>query len=166
MDYIGPLVGRYRGSGVLVDTNLLLLYYVGAYDPGLVERFNRTRNRGFAADDFHTLARLLGQFDNFITTPHVLAEVSNWLAYLDEPARSVCFGHLVKDIGLMSERRTPAAALSNTPAFMLFGITDAAIVEAIPPGAYLVLTDDLPLYAYLSGQGVDVLNFNNIRQLG
>jgi hypothetical protein len=26
-----------------------------------------------------------------------------------------------------------------------------------------VLTDDFPLYQYLSGKGVDVLNFNSIR---
>ena len=162
--YIGALIGRYRSRGVLVDTNVLLLYFVGAYDSGLVERFSRTRNRGFTSRDFYTLVQLLGQFDRFITTPHVLTEVSNWLTYLEEPARSACFRHLIKDISLMSEQRTMASTLSNNPAFMLFGITDTAILDATPPGAYLVLTDDLPLYGYLSNLGVDVLNFNHIRQ--
>lgn len=149
-----------------MDTNVLLLYFVGTYDPDLVERFNRTGNRGFTSGDYHLLDELLAQFDKFVTTPHVLTEVSNWLAYLDEPARSACLGRLAEDIGSMSETLTSASTLGRNPAFMIFGITDTAIVDAIPPGAYLVITDDLPLFGYLSNQGVDVLNFNHIRQLG
>lgn len=148
-----------------MDTNVLLLYFVGVYDPGLVENFTRTRNRGFTSGDFHILAHILKQFEKFIITPHVLTEVSNWLAYLKEPARSVCLDRFASDIRRMSEKITPASTLSKDPAFMLFGITDAAIIDAIPPGAYLVITDDLPLYNYLSGRGVDVINFNYIRDL-
>ncbi len=149
-----------------MDTNVLLLYFVGTYNPDLVERFNRTRNRGFTSGDYHLLAELLKQFDKFVTTPHVLTEVSNWLAYLDEPARSVCLGRLAKDIGSMSETITPASTLGGNPAFVRFGIADAAIVDAITPGAYLVITDDFPLFGYLSNRGVDVLNFNRIRPFG
>lgn len=151
---------------MLVDTNLLLLYFVGGYNPGLVDSFPRTRNRGFTSEDFYTLASLLGQFNRFVITPHVLTEVSNWLAYLVEPARSACLERLARDVGSMSEKITPASTLSKDPAFVRFGITDAAIIDAVPAGAYLVITDDFALSGYLSNAGVDVLNFNNIRLLG
>ncbi len=36
--YVRELVSRHRRRGILVDTNLLLLFCVGGYDRGLVER--------------------------------------------------------------------------------------------------------------------------------
>jgi hypothetical protein len=33
---------RYRTAGLLIDTNVLLLYVVGSYDPGAVPRHKRT----------------------------------------------------------------------------------------------------------------------------
>ncbi|MDP9487570.1 MAG: hypothetical protein M3Q49_17595 [Actinomycetota bacterium] len=160
---VGPLVGRYRTAGVLVDTNLLLLYFVGAYDPALVARFKRTADR-FAPEDFDTLVVFLERFERFVTTPHVLTEVSNLMGQLSGTARAECFALFARTISSMHEYRAPAITLSTNAAFGTFGITDTAIMDA-SPGTYLVLTDDLPLYAYLSNQGVDVLNFNNIRPL-
>lgn len=161
---VNPLVGRYRTAGVLVDTNLLLLYFVGAYDPDLVATFPRTADR-FAPEDFYTLSNFLERFERFVTTPHVLTEVSNMMGRLSGRARAGCFAFFAQTIASMHEYHAPAPMLSANAAFSTFGITDTAIMDA-SHGAYLVLTDDLPLYAYLSGHGVDVLNFNNIRQLG
>jgi hypothetical protein len=162
--YADYLLGKYRNAGVLVDTNLLLLYFVGTYDTGLVERFSRTADR-FAADDFDTLALLLEQFDRLVVTPHVLTEVSNMIGHLKEPARTTCFalfGEVIRSV--MDEKHTSGAALSNDPAFVVFGVTDTSIFDAAA-GSYLVLTDDLPLYKYLEGKGIDVLNFNEIRTI-
>ncbi len=50
-DNVLTLIGRYRTRGVLVDSNILLLYFVGAFDiwpkattwfspPTLLSRFN------------------------------------------------------------------------------------------------------------------------------
>ncbi len=163
--YVGSLIGRYRSAGLLVDTNVLLLHFVGAYEPGLIERFARTKNRGFVPEDFYTLGRVIEQFERVVATPHILTEVSNWLGYLEDPAKSACFRRLAEAVRLMREPLTPASTLSLDPAFVLFGITDASIRDAAA-GTYLVLTDDLPLADYLGRQGVDVLNFNNIRLLG
>lgn len=158
------LLGRYRNAGVLVDTNLLLLYFVGFYDQRLIERWGRTADR-FVAVDFDTLLVLLEGFERLVVTPHILTEVSNLLGYLRDPARTVCFGRFAEIIrSTMLEERTPGMDLSENPAFMLFGIADTSILDAAA-GSYLVLTDDLSLAAYLQGQGVDVLNFNQVRGL-
>ena len=159
-EYIGSLIGRYRGAGVLVDTNLLLLYFVGAYDTSQLQ--NSSRTDVFEPEDFVVLDAFMRQFDQVVTTPHVLAETSNLLGQLRDDVKAACFPLLRQSIPLMREHRTPATTIGADPGFLQFGITDAAIAEA-SPSAYLVLTDDLPLYAYLGSRGVDVLNFNNIR---
>lgn len=162
--YADSLIARYRDAGVLVDTNLLLLYFVGWYDQGLIERWSRTSDR-FVSLDYDLLLLLLEPFEKLVVTPHVLTEVSNMLGYLAEPAKTRCRERLAQIVrSVMEEKRTPAADLSEDPAFIPFGIADTSILEAAV-GSYLVLTDDLPLYAYLLGHGVEVLNFNEIRGL-
>lgn len=161
--YVRSLSARYRTAGVLVDANLLLLYVVGAYDRGQVERFRRTRDR-FAAEDFDTLNRVLRLFDKVVTTPHILTEVSNLMGQMSGRAREGSFELFAQKVLSMKEDHTSAADLGKNPAFVRFGITDAAIRDVA--SGYLVLTDDLPLYGYLAGQSVDVLNFNNLRPLG
>lgn len=163
--YADYVIGKHRRTGVVVDTNLLLLYFVGTYDRGLIERWGRTNDR-FVSVDYETLRLVLSQFDKLVVTPHVLTEVSNMLGYLSEPARTACFEQFALAIrsSLMEEELTFATELSDDAAFFLFGIADASILEAAA-GSYLVLTDDFPLYGYLMSKGVDVLNFNEIRGL-
>ena len=165
MEYdVDSLLGRYRNAGVLIDTNLLLLYFVGFYDKGLIERWSRTADR-FVAVDFDTLSILLEGFERLVVTPYILTEVSNLLGNLSDPAKTECYGLLARTIrSAMDEKHTPGVDLIDSPAFGLFGITDASILD-VATGSFLVLTDDLPLYAYLQGNGVEVLNFNEIRAL-
>lgn len=162
--YAEHLIGRYRSAGVLVDTNLLLLYFVGLYDQGLIERWGRTNDR-FVSVDYDTLLLLLERFDRWVVTPHVLTEVSNLLGYLAEPAKTECrqlFGQTIRS--LMEEKRTSGDVLSKHHIFLSLGIADASIADAAA-GLYLVLTDDFDLYGYLANEGIGVLNFNEIRYL-
>jgi hypothetical protein len=76
-DYIGHLISLYRRKGLLVDSNLLLLYFVGAYDPERISTFKGTYSRGFSEDDFNLLFRLIALFEKIVTTPNILTEVSN-----------------------------------------------------------------------------------------
>lgn len=91
-DHIEHLLVEYRTEGVLVDTNLLLLYVVGVYEPHRIERFKRTST--FTTEDFELLKRLLGHFETVATTPPVLTEVSNFLGHLPKEARRNCTGLL------------------------------------------------------------------------
>lgn len=147
-----------------MDTNLLLLFYVGGYDRNLVERFPRTADR-FVASDFDTLNGLLASFDKVATTPHILTETSNLLGQLGGHARTGCFEMLAQSIPELHEDYTPGAELSRKPTFVKLGITDTSIIE-VAAAPYLVLTDDFRLYNYLADREIDVLNFNNLRALG
>jgi hypothetical protein len=75
-EYLAHLFEKYRGKGVLVDTNLLLLLLVGAIDPKHLAKFKPTANHGFTASDFALLCWIIDQFPRIFTTPHVLTEVS------------------------------------------------------------------------------------------
>ncbi len=146
-----------------MDTNLLLLFFVGDYNRGLVERFRRTRDR-FVSADYDTLAGLLLAFRQIVTTPHILTETSNLMGQLTGHARDECFSRLAAVVPKMRETYVPSEDLVQRPPFIKFGITDTSIIE-VAAKPYLVLTDDFPLANYLQSRGLDVLNFNNIRPL-
>jgi len=79
------LINRYRQSGLLIDTNLLIMFFIGFFDPQQVSRFGRTDR--YDAADFYALAQLVEYFRRVIVTPHILAEVSNLSGDLDRDKR-------------------------------------------------------------------------------
>lgn len=155
-------VSKYRKRGILVDTNLLLLYVVGAYDANHIERFKRTST--FTADDFDLLARLLGNFEAIVTTPPILTEVSNFVGQLSQGHRRPCTRLLQRLIPELEEEHRASSSVSAHDYFLQFRLTDAGIAD-ISAGTYLVVTDDLPLYHALANDQEAVLNFNHLRTI-
>lgn len=157
--HIEQLLVEYRTKGVLVDTNLLLLYVVGVYDPSRIEQWNRTS--AFTEDDFELLDRLLHQFQTVATTPHVLTEVSNFLGHLEDPRRG-CIEVFRRLIPELDETHRASEELCEHRYFRQFRLTDTGIAE-ISEDTYLVVTDDLPLYHALANDEQAVINFNHLR---
>jgi hypothetical protein len=155
------LIQKHRRNGLLIDSNLFLLLLVGSTNESRIERFNRTQN--YTIEDFRLLCGFVQQFENVVTPPHVLAEVSN-LATLQEPelrALRSKFQEITKHTLEVYEQSREIVADAT---FAKLGLTDAAI-RRIATRPVLVLTDDLPLYYYLSTSGLDAVNFNHVRQL-
>jgi len=159
-DWLRTVVSRYRRSGLLVDTNVLILKFVGDLAPSLIPVFKPTQK--YTVKDYQILRVLLRNFETVMTTPHVLAEVSNLAGKIDEDRRDLLFGEFAQGIQLLTECVIPARELAETPAFKQFGLTDVAISQVAQDGA-LVLTDDFKLAGYLSKHNIDVLNFNHLR---
>ncbi len=155
------MLSRYSKIGVLIDTNLLLLLYVGGYERALVGTFRRTRQR-FEPQDFDRLRAALRPVEKLVTTPHILTEVSNLMGQLDRPARDECFVRLANTIAKMQEHHIPSTELAGKQFFVSLGITDTSILE-VAAEPYLVITDDSRLYNHLADHGIDVLNYNHIR---
>lgn len=149
-----------RKTVILLDTNILLLYFVGRFKKEEVPRFKRTRM--FALEDYDTLTRVLVSFKQVITTPNILTEVSNHLGYMDDHLRPGQFEVFAHGIKLLDERFAPSSKIACTSEFKRFGLTDAAIFHLCQTNC-AVLTDDWALYNYLQKQGVCALNFNHIR---
>lgn len=161
-------IRRHLRSGILVDTNLLLVYFVGLYDSvsgyRVIDSFKHTRGK-YNTGDFERLSALIEQFHSQITTPHILTEVSNMLGQLIDPARETCFGLMREIIPSLEERSVAARDMSRDAMFVKFGVADSGIRgAALEP--CLVLTDDFPLSGYLDKIGVDVLNYQHVKLLG
>lgn len=162
MEYAIEMIGRYKSKGLLIDTNLLLLYFIGMYDPLRIQKFKRTM--AFTIDEFVLLAAVFESFDKIITTPNILTEVSNFLGQLPRNLRSYFLSDFATRIPILEERYTDSGAISVSAHFNKFGLTDAGIVDTVK-GNHLVLTDDLPLFGYLQNLEIDAINFNHIRTL-
>jgi rRNA-processing protein FCF1 len=163
MNEIESLFSQYRQKGVLVDTNILLLYFVGATSRERISRFNRTQN--FTPEDYDLLLQVLDYFQTIATTPNVLTEVNSLANQLGEPERSQCFMLFAQNISILEETYVESREIVTDQQFTRFGLTDCGILR-FAKDRYLVLTDDLRLADYLQRQGVDTVNFNNLRVLG
>ena len=148
-------------AGLVVDTNLLLLYLVGLHDPGRIETFKRTR--AYSVDDFDLLVYIISQFGGFSTTPNIITEVSNLVEgveYDDVPLLTVLRDKIIYREEHYVESRI---ILSNTDeTFVKFGVSDTVLYH-LAQANYLILTVDLPLWAFLQNKGLSALNFNNLR---
>jgi hypothetical protein len=160
---IHALVDRSRRRAIVVDTNILLLLFLGECLPDLVGRFKRAVQ--FAPEDWPLLTRLLSLFPGVLATPYILAEVNSLCGQLSEPARSTFFTFLSQALAPVNEHYSASAELAQHGEFVKFGLTDSSITQLAEVG-HLVLTDDFRLSQFLDSKGHAVLNFNHIRMLG
>jgi rRNA-processing protein FCF1 len=150
-----------------VDTNLLLLFFVGIFDARYISRYIRTTTYNEA--DFVVLAQVLQTFRRIIVTPHILTEVSNLSRDIDRGRRYEFFLLLESLLNapsgqfVIDERHRPAKLISTESEFPLLGLTDAAIIHRAAHRRNLVLTDDGPLGEYLERRGIDFIGFDDLR---
>lgn len=150
----------FTSTGVLVDSNLLLLFFLGTYRRSLIGSHKRISE--FTAQDFDLLVAFLARFKAVVTTPMILAEVnslSNALQSKFRPDFLEVFAVLARTL---TEERPATAEILATESFRKFGYTDAATHLAASQH-YLVLTDDFPLFGFLEKHGIVALNFNHLR---
>jgi hypothetical protein len=155
------LINKHHGSGLLVDTNLLLLYLVGRTNKNRILNFKRTQ--AYTIEDFDLLDRFMAEFKTLITTPHVLTEVSN-LGDLHGQEREVFRACFARTVDQSHEHYDESRSVVKETCFRRLGLTDAAIA-ALRSHGFLFLTDDLDLYVTLINQGADAINFNHLRPL-
>jgi rRNA-processing protein FCF1 len=153
------LINKYRGRGILVDSNLLLLLLIGSHDLSLISRFKRTS--GYTAEDYKLLADFVQMFASIATTPHVLTEVSNLANPLGSPIKEQWFGHFRRTLQLFEEHPLEAQELSARNEFLVFGLTDTALCTLCED--VLLITEDYRLSGYLRSKNLPVINFCDIR---
>ncbi|MBD2757838.1 PIN domain-containing protein [Spirosoma validum] len=150
-------------KGLLLDSNILTVYLVGLYDVKRITEFKRTKGF-YTTDDFYLLQKFVDLFDNrLITTPHILAEVSNLLEgtrYQYGPLLNTLAAYMAvaQEVYLPSQ----GAVQQQPQLFTRFGLSDIIAGELVKQD-YLLLTDDLDFSAYLRNRGMPVINFNNLR---
>ena len=156
MPKVAQLIAHHHSTGLLVDTNLLVLYLVGQTNRSRISNFKRTHC--FAPEDYDLLEWLIARFSQLVSTPHILTEASNLTRLAGRE-----LVELRSNFKMVAERMVelyePSKLVVSDPCFIQLGLTDAAIARQ----RLLVLTVDLDLYLLLEQRGVDVINFNHIR---
>ncbi|HEU5231279.1 MAG TPA: hypothetical protein VFU50_00360 [Terriglobales bacterium] len=157
---LAELVNKHRDQGVLVDSNLLLLLFIGSYEKTLISKFKRTEK--FLIEDFETLLNFLSLFQQIVTTPNVVTEVSNLANQLPEHAKTGFYNLFYSLIDRWNEQFTSTSRLLSDAQLRILGIADLSI-SAVAARPILVLTDDFRLAGKLQQRGLDVVNFNHLR---
>ena len=161
MEHSQALILRHASHGLLIDTNLLLLYGVGLYDRNHIPRFKRTRQ--YSIEDFDWLRQFVQFFQRIVTTPHILAELSN-LAVERRGAKPPPYLPVLLDlIRASKELYVEKDVILGADYLPRLGVTDTAVIELARRKKYLVLTDDFPLFGYLQSFECEAINMNHVR---
>ncbi len=160
-DYAIRLLSKHRGTGLLIDTNILLMLLIGSYNRHMIEQFKRTKQ--YTIEDYDLAIAVIRRVNNVITLPSILAEVSNLAGQLGGKRSLLeCFSVFANWIQQLEEQQIASVDVAQTDEFLRFGLTDAAILQVARTG-YLVLTDDFRLSNYMESNKLDVLNFTHLR---
>ncbi|MCG9229893.1 PIN domain-containing protein [Vibrio diabolicus] len=160
MSMLDELLSKYRKNGVMLDTNLLVMYLIGLYDRELVPNFKRTEK--YSTDQFDFLHYYVGEFSKLIVTPHVLAETWNFIEKLPQSDFNAFLDKVLPNIDLFEEEHINKSILIKAEGFNLIGITDMAVIKAAKATSCLVITDDLRAYKQFYDNGVDSINMNHL----
>ena len=155
---------KYRSTGAILDTNLLLLYVFSRFSPDMI---GIGRLAAYDSDSADLLLQYLGRFERILITAHVLAETSNlarqmvkgrkWQAMCEAVFPLFCLPDqsVLKPVGVSTETIDPGK-------FSKLGLTDAALAQAA--AEHLLLTADLDLYCAVVSAGNDAVNFTHMRE--
>lgn len=157
------LASQYGSRGLLLDTNLFLLFAVGRYQPSRIATFKRTSQ--YTQEDYAIVAQVVNAFRGMIiTTPHILSEASNF--GIGSDPREVRRITVLLDI--MKQAKEIHVAKDDIfrrdhEAVRKFGVTDAAIIALARDRQCLVISDDFPLCGYLTKSRCHAMNLNHLR---
>ena len=150
-----------QSNGILVDTNLLVLFVVGAVNRRRIPQFKRTSR--YTPADYDLLTRVVGRFSLNYTLPHLLTEVSN-LTDLPGSERAAARALFRDIVSVLKEVPLASRDACDTQCYPHVGLADAAIALAVQHHQCSVLTDDSDLCRVLAARGASVLNFDYLRQ--
>jgi hypothetical protein len=160
IDYAQSLLQRHRQTGLLVDTNVLLMVVIGLRDRTLIERFKRTAK--YTVADFELALWVFQRANRVVTMQRILTEVSNLAGQLGDQRRTGAYATFGQRIALLAELQILSVDIAKVTEFPRFGLTDSAILMAARNG-HRILTDDFPLSQYMESQNLPVLNFTHLR---
>lgn len=149
-----------RQTGLLIDTNLLVLRVIGDVNPQRVGVFKRVT--AYTAEGYNLLRRLMTQAARLFTIPQVISEVSN-LTDLSGKEREDALRVLRHYVLLHTETAATSRDACAHSAYERLGVTDSAILLTAERHGVAVLTNDLDLHLALQERGIPSANFTHLR---
>ena len=157
--HVVGLIAKHRTSGVVIDTNLMLLLVIGTYDPERIPTFKRTIK--YTERDYKLVLDLISRFARRVTIPNILTEVDNLSRQTAEGEHSHISRTMSRLLDNLVEVYRPSASVVGTQIHAQVGLSDALIISLAEE--HLILTDDFPLSNRLESAGRDVINLNHLR---
>lgn len=159
------LVAKHGERGILVDTNVLLLYLFGKLLPAAL---GQKRLAKYSLEDADLILQFVGRFGQILTTQHVLAETSNLARQIvggsarDFMARQLYPWFCLETPGSLKPCDVPSTSI-DAGLFARLGLTDAGLASLVQSN-HLLLTDDFDLYIAAVSSGGDAINFTHMRE--
>jgi hypothetical protein len=148
-----------RLNKVILDTHLLLLWLVARTDARLLHQFKRVQ--AFTYQDIELLREILQPYREFVTTPHILSETSNFIDQAPSWQRTALVDELKDFIRGGVELFEPAQTLIERDEFSALGLTDTGMAQLSAEAG--VITVDYHLAGKIEAMGGNALNFNHLR---
>jgi hypothetical protein len=159
MTFVEQLIIEYKNKYILVDTNLLILLFIGNYDIHEIEKNKRTTK--YTQEDYYFLIKFLSNF-KLIMTPNILTELTDLCKPLNAKTSFSFFYYLAGLIQNLQEIYICSSEAIKGNSFIKFDLSDS-VISYISNNGFLVLTDDLDLYGFLVSQNRLAINFNHLR---
>lgn len=158
---IDCLIEYYQSKGIIIDTDIMLVYIVGSCDLDYISQFKRTDK--YCAEDHKVISYVISCFSKKVVTPHILAELSNLSLQARKEEREDYFNIFMELLKRTTEDYIGKDIVLSFPLFPIIGVTDLGIIEAAKKSSYLVFTNDKYLVGQARKKGVSVLRLNDIR---
>jgi hypothetical protein len=159
MTLIEHLIFKYKNKGIIVDTNLLILLFIGSYS--INEIMQNKRTMIYTKEDYLCLKNFLSKF-KLITTPNIITETTNLCDTFNKNTSYRFFTNFSIYLKQHFEFYIESNSIIDDISFHKFGLSDSVIYFLSQRG-YLVLTDDFPFYGFLISKELIAINFNHLR---
>ncbi len=135
-------------SGLILDTNILLLFLVGIFNKDYIKKcdFLQNSNKCYGEEHYKLVGKIIKYFNKIIITPQVLAEIYN-IAHTSRIKKEKLLDEfLIKVINQLKsfkEQYINKEIIFNNSEVIKFGFADISLIEAARELKSPILTDEV-----------------------
>lgn len=166
LDTVELYIYKYRPDGLIIDTNLLILFLVGKFDESFIEKCELLKGY-YCIKDYNLLCQIIKRFKKIVITPHIITELSNLSKkeFRDQSLLSYfsVFINLCKE-SFLEENNVNLKDILEVDLVIVadFGFTDVAIYQLSKNGNFAVITSDGRFSARFNKE-IPIIEFNIIK---
>lgn len=153
-------------EGIILDTVVLLLFFIGKYDINYIKDFGPTHL--YSKDDYDLLNKIILPFKKIVITPQVIAEISNHsLKYLFDAKLQQYLCVVVDFLRNKDKMEEQHVMFENwvdksISRLCSFGFVDMGMYEISKQKGIPILTDEEYLYNF-SKRNIPIIKFSIIK---
>lgn len=170
LEKIKRYIFTHNPDGIILDTNILILFLIGKYDKGLIEKYELLNNsdKSYTTEDYEILNEIVNYFKLLVITPQILSEISNLSITKNKGLGRTGLDGYISSVAARfkesQERYCQSGFLWGLEIEVLrkYGFTDINMIGLSKSNNLPILTDDLALYLY-AFKDTPVINYQTIK---